>query len=172
MKIMITGTKGLALALSKVYADHNVTLVSRSTGHDILKVDTWGQEFLDHDMVFNCAYQGQGQQLVLEYFYDHWKDRADKSIICIGSKIITQPRIEQEKNSEFWPYRLHKQSLQLTCDAMWSQSVCDLKIINPGAFDSDMIKHLAVPKISLEDLAIEIRSVVQNPLMKRVDLWL
>jgi hypothetical protein len=172
MKILITGTKGLALALSKVYSEHEVTLVSRSTGHDILEIDFWGQQFLDHDMVFNCAYHGQGQQSVLEYFFAHWKTCADKSIICIGSKIITQPRIEQEKNCDFWPYRLHKQSLQLMCDAMWPGAACDLKIINPGAFDSDMIKHLSVPKISLADLAREIKLVVQNPLMKRVDLWL
>ena len=57
-------------------------------------------------------------------------------------------------------------------DSMWPTAHCDLKIINPGAFDSDMVAHLDIPKISLYELAIRIKKYVEDPVTKRVDLWL
>jgi hypothetical protein len=56
MKILITGTTGLANALGKIYVDHDVTLVSRAGGFDINGIDQWGTQFLNHDCVFNCEY--------------------------------------------------------------------------------------------------------------------
>jgi hypothetical protein len=170
MKILITGTKGLAQELSFVYADHDVVTVSQSTGHDILKIDEWGVDFLECDLVFNCAYSGIGQQLVLEYFHHHWKSDSTKSIVTIGSKVITQPRADG--STGYWPYLSHKQTLQSMHDSMWPTAHCDLKIINPGAFDSDMVAHLDIPKISLYELAIRIKKYVEDPVTKRVDLWL
>lgn len=172
MKILITGTKGLASELAVVYSGHDVTMVSRSTGHDIMHVADWGGEFLDCDLVFNCAYDGLGQALVLDYFYWHWFNNPNKTIITIGSKVISQPRIEIDRDKEYWPYREHKQVLQYVHDARWPTAVCDLKIINPGAFDSQMVSHLTVPKMSLFDLATKIKLVASDSAMKRVDLWL
>ena len=170
MKILITGTKGLAQELAFVYADYKVTAVSISTGHDILKIDQWGVDFLDYNLVFNCAYSGIGQQLVLEYFHHHWQSNPTKSIITIGSKVITQPRADG--TNTYWPYRIHKQTLQSIYNSMWPTAQCDLKIINPGAFDSDMVAHLDVPKISLYELAIRIKKYAEDPVIKRIDLWL
>ena len=170
MKILITGTKGLAQELAFVYADHDVVTVSQSTSHDILKINEWGVVFLEYDLVFNCAYSGIGQQLVLEYFYHHWKSNTTKSIVTIGSKVITQPRADG--SAGYWPYRIHKQTLQSMHDSMWPTAHCDLKIINPGAFDSVMVAHLDVPKINLYELAIRIKKHVEDPVTKRVDLWL
>lgn len=172
MKILITGTKGLAQELAFVYADHDVTNVSRFTGHDILKVEDWGVDFLDYDLVFNCAYSGIGQQLVLEYFYHHWQYNRTKSIITIGSKVVTQPRADLAMGNSYWPYRIHKQTLQAMHDSMWPTAQCDLKIINPGAFDSDMVAHLDIEKLSLYNLAIHIKKIADDPIIKRVDLWL
>lgn len=172
MKILITGTKGLAQELAFIYADYDVTAVSLSTGHDILKIEEWGAEFLDYDLVFNCAYSGLGQVLVLDYFYRNWFNQPNKTIVSIGSKVIGQPRIEIERNTEYWPYREHKQQLQYMHDRMWPAAYCDLKIINPGAFDSEMVAHLDVPKLSLYELAIRIKRYVEDPVIKRVDLWL
>lgn len=172
MKILITGTKGLAQELSLVYSDHDVTTVSLSTGHDILKIDQWGLDFLDFDLVYNCAYSGIGQQLVLEYFYNHWQLYSEKSIVTIGSKIITQPRSETSMSSHYWPYRINKQTLQIMHDQMWPTARCDLKIINPGAFDSQMVAHLDVAKLNLRELAIRIQKIAEDPVIKRVDLWL
>lgn len=170
MRILITGTKGLAQELAFVYADHDVVTVSQSTGHDILKINEWGVDFLECDLVFNCAYSGIGQQLVLEYFHYHWKFDSTKSIVTIGSKVITQPRADG--STGYWPYLTHKQTLQSMHDSMWPTAHCDLKIINPGAFDSDMVAHLDIPKISLYELAIRIKKYVEDPVTKRVDLWL
>ena len=172
MKILITGTKGLAQELACVYVGHDVVSVSLSTGHDILKIDNWGVDFLDYDLVFNCAYSGIGQQLVLDYFYHHWQYDSNKSIITIGSKVITQPRLDIELINNYWPYRIHKQTLQAMHDNMWPTAQCDLKIVNPGAFDSDMVSHLDVPKMSLYDLATRIKKIANDPILKRVDLWL
>jgi len=172
MKILITGTKGLAQELELIYGGHGVTTVSLSTGHDIFKIDQWGADFLEYDCVFNCAYSEIGQQLVLEYFYHHWQFDSTKSIITIGSKVITQPRSEQALANNYWPYRIHKQTLQAMHEGMWPTAQCDLKIINPGAFDSQMVAHLDVPKLSLYELAVRIKKIADDPVVKRVDLWL
>jgi hypothetical protein len=172
MKILITGTKGLAKELAFVYADYNVTTVSKSTGHNILQINNWGVDFLNYDLVFNCAYSGIGQQLVLEYFHHHWQYDSTKSIITIGSKVITQPRSDLAMANNYWPYRIHKQTLQTMHDSMWPTARCDLKIINPGAFDSAMVAHLDVEKLSLHELAIRIKKYTEDPVIKRVDLWL
>jgi hypothetical protein len=172
MKILITGTTGLAQEIACVLTEHKVTLVSRTTGHNLLQVNDWGAAFLDYDCVFNCAYGLGGQQLVLEYFYNKWHQNSTKHIISIGSKIITQPRSEPDLNLEYWTYRIHKQTLQHMHDTMWPTAKCDLKIINPGAFDSNMVSHLAIPKMRLREFALQVKEIYNNPLFKRVDLWL
>ena len=172
MKILITGRKGLAMALANAYSLHDTVNVSRSTGHNINNIDHWGSSFLDFDMVFNCAYDGRGQESVLEYFFNHWKDCTDKTIVTIGSKIINQPRLELDIDHRYWPYRQHKQSLQKMHDNMLASARCNMKIINPGPIDTNMILHLSVPKMSPEHLANKIYNFVDNPDLKRVDLWL
>ena len=170
MKILITGTKGLAHAIGKSYADQFVTSVSRSSGFDINNIDQWGSEFLDQDCVFNCAYDGFAQVKVLEFFYNHWKTNSAKQIITIGSRAITHKRIEDD--SSYWPYRLHKQALQQAHDAMLLDAKCDMKIINPGAIDTQLIAHLAIPKMTTEFVANKIKDIISDPTVKRVDLWL
>jgi len=170
MKILITGTKGLATALGNVYADHSVTTVSRSSGFDIKNVNAWGTEFLDYDCVFNCAYDGFAQINVLEFFYNHWKNDSNKKIITVGSRIVTYKRSESE--SGYWSYRLHKQALQQAHDAMLLTAKCDMKIIHPGPIDTDMVKHITCVKMSPVDLARTIKDIVMSDTIKRVDLWL
>ena len=170
MKILITGTKGLAHAIGKSFADQFVTSVSRSSGFDINNIDQWGSEFLDQDCVFNCAYDGFAQVKVLEFFYNHWKINSAKQIITIGSRAITHKRIEDD--SSYWPYRLHKQALQQAHDAMLLDAKCDMKIINPGPVDTDMIKHLTCIKLSTHKLAETIKTIASDSSLKRIDLWL
>ena len=170
MKILITGTQGLAKSLGDVYQDHVVQLVSRSTGFDINNIDTWGSEFVDYDCVFNCAYDKFSQIKVLEFFYNNWKDNPSKKIISIGSRAASHKRIDAD--SSYWPYRLHKQTLQQAHDAMLLTAKCDLKIINPGPIDTAMIQHQQCSKLDPNDLAQQIKNIVANPLLKRVDLWL
>jgi NAD(P)-dependent dehydrogenase (short-subunit alcohol dehydrogenase family) len=170
MNILITGTRGLAAALGNAYIDHSVTLVSRSNGYDIHDIQRWGPEFLDQDCVFNCAYDGFAQLAVLEFFHQHWKNQSHKQIINIGSRSITYRRLDSD--SGYWPYRQHKQALQSAVDAMLLDSYCDIKIINPGPIDTDMIAHQQCQKFDTTVLANKIKSIVSDPTIKRVDLWL
>jgi hypothetical protein len=169
MKILITGSTGLAKNLSEAYHDHSVTLVSRSTGHDIAKVDQWGSEFLNFDCVMNCAYREFSQISVLEFFYKAWKNQSTKQIINIGSRSITHKRLDGELG--YWPYRLHKQALQQAVDAMLLDCGCDIKIINPGPIDTAMISHQQCVKFDPAVLAQKIKTIAADPTIKRVDLW-
>lgn len=170
MKILITGTTGLANALGNAYIDHSVTLVSRSGRFDINDIDRWGIEFLDFDCVFNCAYDGFGQVSVLEFFYKHWKNDATKQIINIGSRCITFKRLDAGPG--YWPYRQHKLALQQAVDAMLLDAVCDIKIINPGPIDTPMIAHHQCVKFAPAALAEKIKNIAADSSIKRVDLWL
>ena len=169
MNIVITGSAELAIALQKVFSDHNVTLVSRKSGHDINCIDQWGAVFDNHDMVINCAYSDHGQLKVLEYFFNCWKNKLDKKIITIGSRVISHRPVAAQY--DYWPYRLHKQELQLAHDAMLSEAVCDMKIINPGPINTAMVKHHNVPKFSTTDFAMRLKEIAADRSLKRVDLW-
>lgn len=169
MKILITGQSGLAQALSNAHSQDHVTCVSRSNGHDIALIKTWGFKFLDYDLVYNCAYSGMHQLTVLEFFYEHWKNNASKVIVNIGSRVTSQPRTENKK--DYWPYRIHKQTLQHAHESMLPDAQCDIKLINPGPIDTDMIRHLSIPKFDPVSLAQRIKTLVADPTIKRVDLW-
>lgn len=169
MKILITGTTGLADALKCAYSDHSVKLVSRSSNVDIHNVDQWGHQFLDYDYVFNCAYDGFGQVAVLEFFYNHWKTNPLKKIINIGSRCITHKRLGGE--SGYWPYRQHKLALQQAVDAMLLDALCDIKIINPGPIDTLMVSAHQCAKFSPHELADKIKTITADTTIKRVDLW-
>jgi len=171
MKILITGTQGLAKELGAVLGSSNqVNLVSRSNGFDINNVAEWGSNFLDYDSVFNCAYSGYAQVSVLEFFYNAWKHNTAKQIVTIGSRAITFKRSEGEQG--YWAYRTHKQALQHTHDSMLLDAKCDMKIINPGPIDTDMIRHISCVKLDAKILAHQIQNIANNPILKRVDLWL
>ena len=169
MKILITGTRGLAHQLSVVYTNHKVTSVSRSSGFDINNVDHWGHEFVDHDCVFNCAYDGFAQVKVLEFFYNQWIQDVNKQIVSIGSRVINFKR--SENDSGYWAYRLHKQALQQAHDSMLLDAKCDMKIINTGPVDTDMIRHLNCVKLDTTALANTIKNIAADVTIKRVDLW-
>jgi len=169
MKILITGTTGLAHALSHAYMDHSVTSVSRSGSFDINCIDQWGHQFLDRDCVFNCAYDGFGQVAVLEFFYKHWKNNPAKQIINIGSRSITFKRLDAELG--YWPYRQHKLALQQAVDAMLLDAKCDIKIINPGPMDTPMVATHQCAKFNPAELAAKIKTFAADTTLKRVDLW-
>ncbi len=169
MKILITGTRGLAQSLGDAYIDHSVTLVSRSSGYDINDIDTWGNKFADYDCVVNCAYDGFAQVKVLEFFYNQWKHDVNKQIVSIGSRTISFKRSDNE--SGYWAYRLHKQALQQAHDSMLLDAKCDMKIINPGPVDTDMIRHLNCVKLDTAALANTIKNIAADATIKRVDLW-
>jgi hypothetical protein len=174
MNILITGSTGLAQALAQdLDLAHSVTQVSRTTGHNIQNVKSWGPNFYHYDVCINCAYDQWFQVDVLEQFYYAWCKDSTKQIINIGSSIIDYTRIEKEKEFEYINYRVHKQALQSAFYKLVRLAQCDIKLINPGAIDTKMIEHLTVAnKMSAKFVAKKITNVMQDPCIKKVDLWL
>jgi len=172
MNILITGTSGLAQALAnQLEQAHTVTQISRATGHDIHNVKAWGPNFYHYDVCVNCAYDQWAQVTVLEQFFYAWQDDPKKQIINIGSSIVDYTRIEKEKEYEYMSYRIHKSALQQAFTKFVKLGKCDIKLINPGAIDTQMIAHLDVKKMSAEFVAKEVIQTMTKPHIKRVDLW-
>lgn len=173
MNILITGKKGLAQALRTVltYNGHTVTNVSRDSAHDIKDVKSWGPRYYHYDVCINCAYSSWHQIDVLEQFYYAWRDDPEKQIINIGSKIADYARIETEIDYQYMDYRLHKQALQSAYNRLINTAWCDIKLINPGPIDTDMIAHLSCYKMPPQWVAQQIVAIMKQPAIKRVDLW-
>ena len=171
-KILITGNSGLAGSLNTLLSSNNtVTCVSRNTGHDIKDIAIWFDQFSDHDIMINNAYQDWGQIKVLEHVWHLWSDDAARMIVNIGSTVSDYVRVETHKDAQYWPYRLHKQSLQACFQKIVSVSACDVKLLNPGPIDTNMLSHLDCVKMSPDWLAEKIIWVMQQPEIKRIDLW-
>lgn len=170
-RVLITGNRGLAAGLARRLSHWHVDLAARSEGLDIADVHQWGHSYLDHDAVINCAYSGWHQITVLEYFFQHWQMDANKLIVTIGSTVTDYARIERERDHEYWSYRAHKQALQHSFARMCSTARCDLKLINPGAIDTDMIQHLECRKFDADWVADQVAWLMTQPHIHRIDLW-
>lgn len=170
-KVLITGTGGLSKALANVYNDHSVFCTSRSQSYYLESVEQWGEQFLNYDIVFNCAYSETGQVKVLKYFSDRWKNDDSKIIVNIGSIVADYPRSEIAKERDFFEYRYSKQGLQQAFSDIAKTYKCDLRLINPGPIDTDMIKHLDCVKMNPNQCAKSIRQTVEQTNFKRIDFW-
>lgn len=168
-KVLITGSRGFADSLRRAFDDCQVRCVSLSQGYDINQVADWGLEFINYDIVINCAHGGRGQVAVLEYFFKQWQNNRSKQIITIGSRVVSYRHYNQIDYSN---YCSEKQCLQLIHDNMLSQSLCDMKIFNPGPFESDRVSANKSPKFDPEQLATRVRAWAREPDIKRLDLWL
>lgn len=169
MKIAITGSRGIAQSLQQVFRDHDVCMLSRSTGHDINQVATWGADYLAQDLLINCAYDGWAQIKVLEFFYSRWQTDCTKTIVTLGSRVVCYPPNNREQT--YWPYRIQKQALQLAHDTMQSTAECRMLIVNPGPTDTDMVRHRDVAKMPPDVLAEKIKAALEDPWVRRLDLW-
>lgn len=172
MKILLTGTTGLSLAIKNhIKQQHSVTAVSKSTGHDILKIKKWGGDYVDQDAVINCAYDCYGQLEVLEFFYNQWKNDSKKIIVNVGSIVSDYAQTEKHLDFVYSNYRLQKQSLQLAFQKMSRDTLCDIKLINPGPVDTAMVDHLKCKKLTVDHVASRISWLLTQPDVKRLDLW-
>ena len=167
MKIAITGSRGIARSLQQAFQEHDVCLLSRSTGHDINCVDTWGTEYLDRDVLINCAYDKWAQIQVLEFFYTQWRENPTKAIVTVGSRVVSY-----RQDQHYWSYQMHKQALQLAHDTMQSTARCRMLIVNPGPTDTDMVRHRDIPKLCPDVVAEKIKTALADPLTRRLDIWL
>lgn len=171
MKILITGTRGLATALVAFLDQHEVTCVSRSTGYDIGQVIDWAEEFQDFDMVVNCAFSGLGQVEVLKKFSHMWQSNTAKSIINIGSTVTSYPFSTLDMDHTYSDYRLLKIALQHAFEKIVRTHDCHVQLINPGLFPSDMTVNNNNKKMPIDQVAKNIHAVMFNKQIKRVDLW-
>jgi len=139
MKILVTGSKGLAASIKSILEiDHQVLTVSKSNGHCLSNVQSWAYLYFDCDILVNNAYHNWDQIEVLETFANAWRLDDKKIIINVGSTISDYCRTEQDIECDYLKYRVHKQALQLAFQKICKNSHCDVKLINPGPFDSDM----------------------------------
>ena len=172
MKILITGTKGLSQGLYDILShDHEVNMISRTTGYDIKECSKWANEFKDFDLVVNCCYSDFGQVNVLTEFVDMWKDDASKAIINIGSAVTSYSFTEVERDYTFVPYRMHKLALSHAFEKLTKTCKCHLQLISPGLFDTPMVKDNPHKKMPVGQVANYIVNVMFDEHIKRIDFW-
>jgi hypothetical protein len=52
-------------------------------------------------------------------------------------------------------------------------SACDVKLINPGPIDTDLIRNIEnIKKMSVTEAADRMTKYILDPVVRRVDLWL
>lgn len=169
MRLLVTGTQGIAAAVARL--PYAVTVVSRSTGHDVLAWRDWIDQFKQHDVFVNCAQVGSAQAELLVHMALSWKNQPSKLIINIGS-MVADYRRTVGNDDEFWQYRWQKQNLQNAFAKLTRDCECRVALINPGAVDTDMMRHLDCAKMSADTVANYVDLVITNPELRRIDLWL
>lgn len=170
MKIAITGTKSLSEALyNHLSRTHLVQCLGRDC--DINKANEWCLLYKDIDCIINCAYSGFAQVQVLDAFSAMWRDDASKYIINIGSTVSDYTRSERELDAQYFPYRIHKQALQNSFNALAKDVKCNIKLLNSGPFESNMVSHLTQNKLSLQDICNYTDLLINDPNLKRLDVW-
>lgn len=173
MKIAVTGhTKGIGRAIfNQLSLAHEVIGLSRGNGYDIANINQIIDTVHHHDVFVNNACQGTDQEQLLIALYDLWANQ-DKTIINIGSAVTVYPRIEIQLNSQPWEYRDQKIALTNTFRRLaWSGNKCRLALINPGATDTDMIKHLECTKILPKEIANAVDLVLNNSYIKELTIY-
>lgn len=169
MKIFVTGSRGIANAIKQL--PYEVSTLSRSDGYDIEQWRNWINVFKDCDVFVNNAQSKFYQTELLVHMAMSWKDQPNKMIINIGSMVADYQRTVGEDN-KFWDYRLQKQSLQEAYIKLSRDCQCKIALINPGAVDTDMVKHLQCNKMPTTMIAQYVDMIIQRPELRRLDLWL
>lgn len=172
MRIAITGhTSGIGLAIFNLFKDTNEILgFSRSNGFNIKDVDPIVESIVDADIFINNAYYEYQQCVLLQKINNMWAG-TNRQIINIGSTCVHYPRLEQDLDSEPWPYRDHKSALEkLFRHLVKQENSCRLHLINPGAVDTDMIKHISCTKLEPLSVAIAVQTVINFPSIKELTI--
>ena len=171
MKILVTGKRGLAAALVNSLQQHRVFLTDQQN-YNIQDVKAWASRFANFDVCINCAHDSWHQVSVLEEFYSMWHSDPNKIIVNVGSTVSSYSRTELDKEHEYFPYRLHKQALELCFNKLVKVAKCNIKLVNPGPMDTSMISHLTCTKMTPAHVADRISWLINQPDVKRLDLWL
>jgi len=152
MRIIITGTTGLAKAIAGALAsDHSV---KTTRIEDITMNDTTWWGFDQNDVLINHAHMDFDQTKILEIAYRAWKKDSGKLIVNISSR-ASQPNI-----SKGYLYASQKASLNHLSNNLTynSDKQCRISTINLG-----LLNHEDLPCLSYEDVAIIIKSIIEMP---------
>jgi NAD(P)-dependent dehydrogenase (short-subunit alcohol dehydrogenase family) len=173
MKIAITGhTQGIGKRLAEYFSNNaEVIGLSRSNGYDINNTNSIIDAVKDCDVFINNAYSDYQQAILLEAVYRLWED-TNKTIINIGSTVTNYPRTEITLDNEPWPYRDHKLALQKKFrELSWNSTHCHLALVNPGATDTPLIKHLDCIKLAPAEIVEAVALTLANPYIKEITVY-
>ena len=174
MKIAITGhSRGIGAAITEQLKSHDIIGLSRSNGYNITDVDSIVEAVCECDVFINNAFFEDYQTKLLAAVHKKWQDQ-DKTIVNIGSIVTAYPRIEQylDVENQPWPYRDYKQGLEQEFRRLaWQKQKCKLVLVNPGATDTDMIRHLDAVKLDPAEIAKTVDLVLNNPYIKEITVY-
>ena len=168
MKILVSGnsTTGLAQAINQVLSEHELTFMSRATGHDLTKIDAqqyFAEESLNYDVVIiNSALWKFNQTLLLEAVFKKLKANNKRTlIICVGS---TTDRV---KKGTDWLYNAEKKALRdfansLGIAGVWSNAP-RVTLISFGTLSNNQDKHPDRRTMSLQQAASYIKWLLEQP---------
>jgi short-subunit dehydrogenase len=168
MKILISGNpaRGLAYALSNELSGHELTFVSRESGHDLTKAEIQ-QQFADFSVnydavIINSALWKFNQTLLLEAVFKKLKAVNKRTlIICVGS---TTDRV---KKATDWIYNAEKKALRdfansLGIAGVWGNTP-RVTLISFGTLSNNQEKHPDRKTMSLKQAASYIKWIMEQP---------
>jgi short-subunit dehydrogenase len=168
MKILISGNPkfGLAEAMHRVLNDHELTFVSRESGHDLTKAEIQ-QDFanlsIHYDaVILNSALWKFNQTVLLEAVFKKLKSANKRTlIICVGS---TTDRV---KKGTDWLYNAEKKALRdfansLGMGGVWGDNP-RVTLISFGTLSNNQNKHPDRKTMPLEQAAGYIKWLLEQP---------
>ena len=168
MKILVSGnpSSGLAQAISQVLSEHEITYISRATGHDLTKSEyqqQFADESLNYDVVIiNSALWKFNQTLLLEAVFKKLKANNKRTlIICVGS---TTDRV---KKGTDWLYNAEKKALRdftnsLGIAGVWSNAP-RVTLISFGTLSNNQDKHPDRKTMPIVQAANYIKWLLEQP---------
>lgn len=172
MKIALTGhTRGIGQALADMLRldGHDVLGFSRSNGYDLINKALRKQVLdlaRDCDIFINNAFlqpnqaQKTASWIPIEMLYEvhrAWRGQEHKTVIVIGSETQNQPMVTDH------PYQIHKMALTQACRQLRSVARYPRIIqVNPGATDTDQIKHRDWIKMDAQEVAQVVKYCIDS----------
>ena len=139
MKVAITGhTSGIGQALFNILEKrgHDMTGLSRRTGHNIRTIPKIAALVEPCDMFINNAQAGYAQTELLYDVWQKWRNVPGKSIWCISTMMTQQPvdpPIPGQEEIVMSQYRTQKRALEEAVNQLRAKSgSCRIVIIRPG----------------------------------------
>ena len=139
MKIAITGhTSGIGQALFNILEKrgHDITGLSKRTGHNIRTIPKIANLVESCDMFINNAQAGYAQTELLYDVWQKWRNVSGKSIWCISTMMTQQPvdpPIPGQEEIVMSQYRTQKRALEEAVNQLREKSgSCKITIIRPG----------------------------------------